>query len=104
MTADVASARSEWEQGYVRLLDEARDPARAERLHAQLDAVTAELRRRLGSVFTIRELTTAYLDSDRWALEAVADQAPSPGWQETVSLVGAAAFYLHARGAVDYAP
>jgi hypothetical protein len=104
VSSDVVSARSEWEDGYARLLEEARDPARAEALHAQLDAVTAELRRRVGATFTLRELAAAYSDSDRWARDAVSDLAPSSGWPRTLSLVGAAAFHLYARGAVDYAP
>jgi chorismate-pyruvate lyase len=104
VTVDVLAARNDWEQGYKRMLDEARDPASAERLLAQINAVTAELRRRVGATFTLRELTEAYLDSERWAREAVAEHAPAPGWSRTLSLVGDAAFYLYARGAVDYTP
>ena len=104
MAVDVVSARSDWEQGYTRLLDVARDPALGERLHAQVEAVTAELRRRVGGTFTLRELAEAYVDSERWAREAVADRAPAPGWPRTLALVGDAAFYLYARGALDYAP
>jgi hypothetical protein len=104
VNADVAIARSEWEDGYVRLLEEARDPLRAEALHAQVGAVTAELRRRVGATFTLRELAAAYSGSERWAREAVSDAAPSSGWPRTLSLVEAAAFHLYARGAVDYTP
>ena len=104
MTVDVLAARDDWEQGYRRLLDEARDPTAAERLHAQLDAITAELRRRVGVTFTLGELTEAYVGSERWAREAVAEHAPVPGWSRTLSLVGDAAFHLYARGAVDYSP
>jgi len=104
VSADLASARNEWEEGYVRLLDEARDPIRAERLHAQVDAVTAELRKKVGATFTLRELAATYAESERWAREAVADLAPFPGWPGTLSLAGAAAFHLYARGAVDYTP
>jgi hypothetical protein len=104
VTVDVLAARNDWEQGYRRLLDEARDPASAERLYTQMNAVTAELRRRVGATFTLRQLTEAYVDSERWAREAVAEHAPAPGWPRTLSLVGDAAFHLYARGAVDYAP
>ena len=98
------AARSDWEQGYARLLDEARDPVYGEQLHVQLEVVTDELRRRVGGTFTLRELAEAYLDADSWAREAVADHAPFPGWPRTLALVGDAAFYIYARGAVDYAP
>ena len=104
MTVDVITARHDWEQGYRRLLAEARDPVSAERLHAQVNAITAELRRRVGATFTLRQLTEAYADSDRWAREAVAEHAPAEGWARTLSLVGDAAFHLYARGAVDYTP
>jgi len=104
VSADVETARIEWEDGYTHLLQEARDPARAESLHAQVAAVTAELRRRVGATFTMRELAAAYADSERWTRAAVSDSASSPGWPRTLSLVEAAAFHLYARGAVDYAP
>ena len=104
MAVDVVSARSDWEQGYLRLLDEARDPILGPRLHAQVEAVTAELRRRVGGTFTLRELAAAYVDSERWAREAVAQHATPPGWPRTLALVGDAAFHLYSRGAVDYAP
>ena len=101
---DVPTARNEWEQGYRRLIAEARDPAAAQRLHAQLNAVTAELRKRVGGTFTLRELTEVYADADRWTREAVAEHAPAAGWPRTLALVGDAAFHLYARGAVDYTP
>ena len=101
---DVLTARNEWEQGYRRLLAEARDPLSAERLQAQLSAVTAELRRRVGGTYTLRELTEVYADADRWTREAVAEHAPAAGWSQTISLVADAAFHLYARGAVDYTP
>ena len=104
MAVDVISARSDWEQGYVRMLDEARDPTLGPRLHAQVEAVTSELRRRVGGTFTLSELATAYVHSEPWAREAVAQHAPAPGWPRTLALVGDAAFYLYARGAVDYVP
>jgi hypothetical protein len=104
VSADVASARSEWEVGYARLLEEVRDRTRAEALYAQVDAVTAELRKQVGATFTLRELAAAYADSERWAREVVSDHAPSPGWPRTLSLVEAAAFHLYSRGAVDYTP
>jgi hypothetical protein len=101
---DVRTARIEWEHGYRRLLVEARDPASAERLHAQVNAVTEELRKRVGGNFTLLELTEVYADAERWTREAVAENAPAAGWPQTLSLVGDAAFYLYARGAVDYTP
>ena len=103
--AEVESARRDWEEGYRRLLEQARDAGAGERLHAQVEAVLAELRRRLGGTFTLRG---AHRGRTRpptsGAATAVAEHAPSPGWPRTHSVVEAAAFHLYARGAQDYEP
>jgi hypothetical protein len=102
---DIESARRDWEDGYRRLLAAvARDPFEADRLHRQLAIVTAELRRRIGSTFTIADLARAYPDSERWTRTAVEEADPPSGWARSLALVGDAAFHLYARGAVDYAP
>lgn len=97
--AEVESARREWAEGHRRLLDE-----RDERLLAQVDVVAAELRRRVGGTFTLRELAEAYAGAERWSRAVVAEHAPAPGWPRTLSLVEAAAFHQYARGAQDYEP
>ena len=102
--AEVESARRDWEEGYRRLLEEARESPADERLHAQVDAVLAELRRRVGGVFTVPELAAAYAESERWSRTTVAENAPAPGWPRTLSVVEAAAFHLYARGAQDWEP
>ncbi len=102
--AELDSARREWEEGYRRLLDQAEDAASRDRLLAQVDVVAAELRRRVGGVFTLRELAAAYAGAEEWSRAAVAEQADAPGWPRTLSLVEAAAFHLYARGAQDYQP
>jgi hypothetical protein len=104
MVADVARVRQEWKEGHARLLDAARDPVQAERVYAQVEAVTAQLRRRVGGVFALAEHADAYADSETWVREAVAEHAPAPGWPQTLSIVGDAAFHLYSRGALDYAP
>ena len=102
--AEVESARREWAEGHRRLTEQARDTMTGERLLAQVDVVAAELRRRVGGVFTLRELAAAYARSDEWSRAVVSEQAPAPGWPRTLSLVEAAAFHLYARGAQDYLP
>ena len=101
---EIESARRDWEDGYRRLLEQTREQPDRERLHAQVDAVLAELRRRVGGVFTLQELAAAYAEAERWSRTAVAENAPAPGWPQTLSVVEAAAFHLYARGAQDYAP
>ena len=100
----VESARREWDDGSRRFQEEARDPARADVLHRQLDAVTEELRRRVGGTFTLAELARAYDDSERWVLGVVGERAPSKGWARTASLAADAAFQAYSRGAQDYEP
>jgi hypothetical protein len=102
--AEIESARREWEDGQRRLRELAREPREQERLLAQVDAVTEELRRRVGGTFTLAELTRTYADAEAWSREIVSQRAPAPGWPRTLSLVEAAAFHVYARGAVDYEP
>jgi hypothetical protein len=102
--AEVESARRDGAEGHRRLLEQARDPRERERLLAQVDAVGAELRRRVGGTFTLRELAGTYVGAEEWSRSVVAEQAPAPGWPRTLSLVEAAAFHLYARGAQDYSP
>ena len=102
--AEIESARRDWEDGHRRLLQAAREEPQPERLLAQVDAIGAELRRRLGGVFTLRELADAYARAEQWSRDAVAEDAPAPGWPRTLEMVEAAAFHLYARGAQDYEP
>jgi hypothetical protein len=103
VAADLASARLEWEHAYRDLEAVARDPALAERVRTQLEALTAELRRRVGGTFTMGELVEEYALADAWAREVLAEQ-DVPGWPRTLTLVEGAAFHLYVRGAVDYLP
>jgi hypothetical protein len=102
--AEVESARRDWEDAHRRLVEAARDPVRAAGLYDGLEAVTKELRKRVGSAFTLQELATEYHRADWWARDAVAESAPAPGWLPTLSIVEGAAFLLYSRGAVDYRP
>ena len=103
VTPDVVSAKFEWEGAYRGLVEAANDPAREDDLRRQLEALMSELRRRVGGMFTLRELANEYVRADVWAREALAE-AEVPGWPRTLSLVEGAAFHLYSRGAVDYAP
>ena len=107
MAVDVENARRDWENGWRRLQQETQasdDPRAVARLDRQLDVVTEELRRRVGTTFSLAELADAYGDADPWIRAAVGERAATPGWPRTLSLVGDAAFHLYARGAVDYEP
>lgn len=104
MTPDVESARADWETSYRRLGEAARDQGRSETLYRQVGVVTEELRKRVGSTFTVGELAAEYWRAEKWTREAVGQRAPSSGWPADLALVEGAAFHLYARGALDYAP
>jgi hypothetical protein len=97
------SARLEWEEAYRRLLEASRDESNAESFRLQLEAVTGELRRRIGGFFVLEELADEYAGAETWVRGALAELG-APGWARTLSLVQGAAFHLYSRGAVDYAP
>ena len=104
LTAGLESARRDWEDGHRRFELACRDRVQAPRLREQLDVVSAELRRRVGSTFTLAQLAQAYAGADAWTRQAIEEQAATPGWPRAVSMVGDAAFHIYARGAVDYTP
>ncbi len=104
MTTSVASARRDWAQGYRVFLAETEAPGAGEPLHVQLEVLTDEIRRRIGSTFTLEELADAYATSERWGREALAERAPRTGWERTLSLSLDAAFHLYSRGAQDFVP
>ena len=104
MEAAVEQARQEWVESARRLQAEAGDARGYERLLEQVEAVTAELRRRIGERFTLAELARLYIGADAWSREAVEATNPPPGWARTLSLVEGAAFHEYARGALDYVP
>jgi hypothetical protein len=98
----VESAVQEWEQAYRAFVDVG-DPALVDRLGPQLEALIAELRRRVGGTFTIQELADEYVRADVWARD-VLSELDVRDWPRTLSLVEGAAFHLYGRGALDYQP
>ena len=104
MSRDVESSRRDWENAFGRYEAELRDPVQAERLRPQLTLLREELRKRIGSSFSLAELADAYRTSEIWARDLVSERAAAPDWPRTLSIVEGAAFHLHSRGAVDYQP
>jgi hypothetical protein len=101
--ADLDLARHQWEEGR-RAVERARaDRSTYAGLGRRIDAITAELTRRIGQTFTLSELAACYQGSDRWALETVDEAFPDerPG---DVSTAADAAFDLYSRRASDYVP
>jgi hypothetical protein len=103
VTADVESARLEWEDAYRRL-DEIGDAEQATSLHEQVDVLVRELRKRVGSSYTLRDLGAEYRRAEPWVRDVVSEHAPGPGWPRTLAIVEGAAFRVVSLGALDYEP
>ena len=103
VSVEVETARHQWEEGHRRLRAAAADHPRYERLSAQVEALTDELRRRLGGVFTLRELVEEYDRAERWSRDVVSEIAP-PARPGDLATAEDAAFHLYARGARDFRP
>ena len=102
MSVDLA--RQQWRDGARRLDEASPDQLEHVRLIAVVGAIVDELRRRVGSTYTLAELVDEYARADRWARDIVAEAAPVPGWSRQLATAADAAFHAYARGAVDYTP
>jgi hypothetical protein len=100
----VELARQQWEEGFRRLQSESADKPAQHRLWSQVEIVTDELRRRVGAIYSLVQLTEAYTGAERWATEAIAERGAEAGWERSASMATDAAFHLYARGARDYRP
>jgi hypothetical protein len=97
-------ARQQWADGDRRVEGARGDRRRYARLVAEVELVTAELRRRIGQTFTLQELADAYPHADRWARDAIDDADPEAPPALDAGTVADAAFHLYSRGASDYVP
>jgi hypothetical protein len=103
-SAENEIARGQWADAHRRLQDLRGDAARYERLMRQVEAVSRELRRRIGEHFTLDELVREYGGAERWSRDAAAEVVETQRELQDLALVEDAAFHLYARGAVDYEP
>ncbi|MBD0289789.1 MAG: hypothetical protein ICV74_00930 [Thermoleophilia bacterium] len=100
------AARVQWEEGVRRIEAARRDVPRYQHLMLLVDAVSDELRRRVGQTFTLADLARAYDGAEDWVREVVLDASPRRGGTAArdSALVQDAAFGRYARGATDYRP
>jgi hypothetical protein len=103
-SVEIELARRQWVDGHRRFDEESENPARQEVLLLALEAVTDELRRRVGQRYTLLELAREHDRADEWVRDAVAEHARFPGWVRHLTTLQDAAFHVYARGATDYAP
>lgn len=95
------NALYQWQQGERRL---AQAPSeRRALLQRIIDALVAELRKRLGGRFSAEELAELYGRGTSWCLQLAMDVAPEDPWAWDSSIVIDAAFARYLREATDYA-
>jgi hypothetical protein len=95
------TAIHQWQRGERRLNDEPVDRARA--LERVVDAIVAELRRRLGGRFSTDELVDLYETGTSWCLQTAMRVAPDDPGAWEAGLVVDAAFARYLREAADFA-
>jgi hypothetical protein len=95
------TAVEQWRAGLA-LLGEAPPGERAV-LERVTRRVEDELRRRLGSTFTVDELAALYDQGTGWVQAVAIDAAPEDPSAWDVRIVGDAAFGRYLRDATDYA-
>jgi hypothetical protein len=100
---DLELARQQWDDGNRRVNSLRRDRKRYSEALADVDAVVADLRRRVGQNFTLAELADTYEGADDWARELLDERFPDAVPHEPGTVTDAA-FHVYARGASDYRP
>jgi hypothetical protein len=99
----VENAVFQWEEGFRALRAARSDSAAGRALARAVLAVQDELRKRLGSSFSIAELADLYREGGDWALDVtLASSGEEEPPLETAAAVDAA-FYLYMREASDFA-
>jgi len=104
MSTGAELVRQEWAEGYRRFEAAREEPRRYHALNTQLDAITDQLRRRVGARFMLDELVAEYRESDPWAHRLLLDLPEEARWAPGLTTAVDAAFHLYARGAQDYQP
>ena len=104
MSTSAALVRHEWADGYRRFEEMREEPARDYALQVQLEAITDELRRRVGARFMLHELVAEYRHADSWTSRLLPELPEFARWAPGLTMAVDAAFHLYARGAQDYRP
>lgn len=100
MSYPLANALFQWESGW-RDLNRIEDPRTRRLADRVVEAIRDELRRRIGATFTAAELADLYGRGTDWCLQVAIDVAPAVEGES--HRLADAAFWLHLRGATDFA-
>lgn len=95
------SAIQQWREGARRLGEASPEDLRI--LDRVVDRIYAELRRRLGSAFSVDELVELYESGTSWAQQLAMRTAPDHSWAWEPRLVVDGSFARYVREAADYA-
>ena len=101
---DLELARQQWQDGDRRVEATRHDARRYGVLVKRVGTVNAELRRRVGQVFTLDELASAYNGADTWVADLLDESDPDTAPVPEPGTIADAAFYTFSRGASDYRP
>jgi hypothetical protein len=91
----------QWQQGERRL--QRAQPEQTQLLERVIDALVAELRRRVGGRFYADELVQLYEAGTGWCLQVAMKVAPADPWAWEAALVADTAFGRYLREASDFA-
>ncbi len=103
MSYPLDNALYEWEEGYGRLQEMTGRPRHYRHLVRAVEAVRDELRRRIGATFSAEQLAELYGRGTDWCLEIAMAVGPEELTDWDPQVITDAAFYLHLRGARDWA-
>lgn len=101
--AGIENALFQWEEGNARLASFRGDASAQRLLRRAVNDVHAELRRRIGSAFSVAELVAFYREGTDWCLDIVFALQDEDGRHPDPTVATDAAFYLYMRGASDFA-
>ena len=91
----------DWRAGERRVQETPPDERLA--MERVIEAIVAELRRRIGITFTTDELAARYDEGTDWCLDLAQRVAPDAPWAWEAATVVDASFHRYLRGATDYA-
>jgi hypothetical protein len=99
--ASFPAVEQQWWEGARRAA--AAPPDQAPAVDHVVDVLVAELRRRLGSTFTVDELVDLYDAGTGWCLDVAFAEAPGAPWAWDARTTADAAFARYVREARDFA-
>ncbi len=102
MSYPLDNALYQWQEGHRRLQELSDRPVYRHLMRA-IDAIRDELRRRIGPTFSADQLADLYGRGTDWALQVSDAVSPDDPTDWDPQVITDSAFYLHLRGAHDWA-